>query len=155
MGRIMNSWKARPLPACEPPLMMLNEGTGRISLVLPARSAMCLYRGTPFSAAPALQMAMETARMALAPSLPLFSVPSSWIIRSSSSCRAQRARQASYDGWRINAVPGKLAFWLRGFLPITAGAMTLLMLSTALFTDLPTYLSRAKAQRQETNSLSA
>jgi hypothetical protein len=52
-GRIMNSCMARALPAWEPPLMMLKEGTGRTSLVLPARSAMCLYRGTPFSAAPA------------------------------------------------------------------------------------------------------
>ncbi len=30
--------------------------TGRISLLLPARSAMCLYRGTPFSAAPACKL---------------------------------------------------------------------------------------------------
>ena len=42
----------------------------RTSLVLPARSAMCLYSGTPFSAAPAFATASDTARIALAPSLP-------------------------------------------------------------------------------------
>jgi hypothetical protein len=36
-----------------PPLMMLKEGTGSTSLVLPARSAMWRYSGTPFWAAPA------------------------------------------------------------------------------------------------------
>lgn len=40
------------------------------SLVLPAKSAMCLYSGTPFSAAPALATASDTARIAFAPSLP-------------------------------------------------------------------------------------
>ena len=44
---------ARAFPAWEPPLMMLKEGTGRTSFLLPARSARCLYRGTFFSAAPA------------------------------------------------------------------------------------------------------
>ncbi len=44
---------ASALPACEPPLMMLKAGTGRMSFLLPARSDRCLYSGTPFSAAPA------------------------------------------------------------------------------------------------------
>ncbi len=44
---------ASALPAWEPPLMMLKEGTGSTSFLLPARSARCWYRGTPFSAAPA------------------------------------------------------------------------------------------------------
>ncbi len=44
---------ARAFPAWEPPLMMLKEGTGRTSFLLPARSARCLYSGTFFSAAPA------------------------------------------------------------------------------------------------------
>lgn len=35
----------------------------------PARSAMWRYRGTPFSAAPALQTARDTPKMALAPNL--------------------------------------------------------------------------------------
>jgi hypothetical protein len=30
VGRIMNSWNASRLPACEPPLITLNEGTGRV-----------------------------------------------------------------------------------------------------------------------------
>ena len=29
-GKIMNSWKAKALPACLPPLMMLNAGTGSV-----------------------------------------------------------------------------------------------------------------------------
>lgn len=36
---------------------------------MPARSAMCRYRGTSFSAAPALHTASETPRIALAPNL--------------------------------------------------------------------------------------
>ena len=36
---------ASALPACEPPLMMLNAGTGRMSFLLPARSDRCLYSG--------------------------------------------------------------------------------------------------------------
>ena len=44
-------------------------GTGRITSLLPARSAMWRYRGTPFSAAPALHTASDTPRMALAPNL--------------------------------------------------------------------------------------
>jgi len=48
---------ARALPACEPPLMMLKDGTGSTSFLLPARSARCLYSGTPFSAAPACKCA--------------------------------------------------------------------------------------------------
>lgn len=42
-GRIMNSCIASLFPACEPPLMMLNAGTGRYieSVGLPASSAMC------------------------------------------------------------------------------------------------------------------
>jgi hypothetical protein len=41
---------------------------------------MCLYSGTSFSAAPALDTAMDTARMAFAPSLPLFLVPPSQVV---------------------------------------------------------------------------
>ena len=29
VGKSMNSWNANLLPACEPPLMTLNDGTGR------------------------------------------------------------------------------------------------------------------------------
>lgn len=44
-------------------------GTGRMTSGFPARSAMWRYRGTFFSAAPALQTARETPRMAFAPNL--------------------------------------------------------------------------------------
>ncbi len=40
-----------------------------MTFLCPARSAMWRYRGTPFSAAPALQTASDTPRMALAPNL--------------------------------------------------------------------------------------
>lgn len=39
-----------------------------------------LYRGIPFLAAPALHTAKDTPRMALAPNLDLFSVPSNFSI---------------------------------------------------------------------------
>ena len=44
-------------------------GTGRTNSLFPARSAMWRYRGTPFSAAPALHMASDTPRIELAPNL--------------------------------------------------------------------------------------
>mmetsp|Transcript_5336 Transcript_5336/g.14340 ORF Transcript_5336/g.14340 Transcript_5336/m.14340 type:complete len:429 (+) Transcript_5336:208-1494(+) len=113
VGKIMNSCMARALPAWLPPLMMLNAGTGKYSLGLPARSAMCLYRGTSFSAAPALAVARETARIALAPSLALLGVPSRSIIFWSTS------------------------LWFLGSMPFRAGLMMVLMLSTAFCTPLP------------------
>jgi len=69
VGRIMNSCMASLLPAWLPPLITLKAGTGRMTSLLPARSAMWRYRGTPFLAAPALHTARDTPRMALAPSL--------------------------------------------------------------------------------------
>lgn len=44
-------------------------GTGNTSSVFPARSAIWRYSGISFSAAPALQIARDTPRMALAPNL--------------------------------------------------------------------------------------
>lgn len=44
-------------------------GTGRTRSLFPARSAMWRYRGTPFSAAPALHIASDTPRIELAPNL--------------------------------------------------------------------------------------
>lgn len=44
-------------------------GTGRTKSLFPARSAIWRYRGTPFSAAPALQIASDTPRIELAPNL--------------------------------------------------------------------------------------
>mmetsp|Transcript_11301 Transcript_11301/g.41904 ORF Transcript_11301/g.41904 Transcript_11301/m.41904 type:complete len:304 (+) Transcript_11301:750-1661(+) len=116
-GRIMNSCMASLFPACEPPLITLNAGTGSTSFPFPARSAMCLYRGTPFSAAPALETAIDTAKIAFAPSLPLFLVPSSSIIRSS------------------------MVFCSVGSLPISAGPRMVLMFSTAFVTPLPIHLA--------------
>ena len=62
-----------------------------------------------------MQTAMETARIAFAPSLPLFSVPSSAFIFAST------------------------AFWSVGSLPTNAGPISLLTLSTAFITPLPMY----------------
>ena len=45
VGRSMNSWMGSLFPACEPPLMTLNEGTGSTispSCELPERWAKCL-----------------------------------------------------------------------------------------------------------------
>jgi hypothetical protein len=39
VGRIMNSCIASLLPACDPPLITLKDGTGRTRSSLPARSA--------------------------------------------------------------------------------------------------------------------
>ncbi|TYZ50755.1 hypothetical protein PybrP1_012183 [[Pythium] brassicae (nom. inval.)] len=41
VGRIMNSWNASLLPACEPPLITLNAGTGSTRLSFLIRSAKC------------------------------------------------------------------------------------------------------------------
>ena len=69
VGRIMNSCMASLLPAWLPPLTTLRQGTGISTSFTPARSAMWRYRGTPLWAAPALHTAIDTPRMALAPSL--------------------------------------------------------------------------------------
>jgi hypothetical protein len=76
-GRIMNSWMSTLLSACAPPLMTFIIGTGSVRLPTPPR-----WRNsdTPFSAAAALAVASEIARIALAPSLALLWVPSSAII---------------------------------------------------------------------------
>mmetsp|Transcript_6231 Transcript_6231/g.14183 ORF Transcript_6231/g.14183 Transcript_6231/m.14183 type:complete len:200 (-) Transcript_6231:309-908(-) len=117
VGRIMNSCMASLFPAWLPPLMMLKAGTGRMSFVFPASSAMYLNSGMSFSAAPALHTAMETARMALAPSLPLFSVPSSSLFMRSS-----------------------IAFCCVGSFPMRAGAMMSFRLATALEHPLPIHI---------------
>src|SRR6266568_3161323 len=70
----MNSWKSIGASECAPPLMTLAIGTGRTLAFGPPRY---LNRGWPTAAAAALALASDTARMALAPSLDLVSVPSS------------------------------------------------------------------------------
>ena len=73
--------------------------------------------GRPSSSAAALATARETPSIALAPSLPLFGVPSSSIIRPS--------------------IPG----WSKASRPSTSGAIISFTLSTAFKTPLPMYLS--------------
>ena len=68
-GAILNSWKSTVLSACRPPLMTLRQGTGRIAASAPPR---CRYKGTPDDAAAARATAIDTPRMALAPSRALF-----------------------------------------------------------------------------------
>ena len=72
--------------------------------------------GSPNSSAAALATARDTPSIAFAPSLPLFGVPSSSIIRAS--------------------IPG----WSKASRPSTSGAIISLTLSTAFNTPLPTYL---------------
>ena len=47
VGRIMNSCMASLLPAWEPPLITLRQGTGICTSSWPASWAMCWYRGMP------------------------------------------------------------------------------------------------------------
>lgn len=81
----MNSYIANLLPACLPPLITFNEGTGvtNLEVSLPANSAKYLYKGYPFSAAPALAKAKDTAKVALAPKLD-FTQPYSFLLPSNS-----------------------------------------------------------------------
>ncbi len=68
VGNNINSCIASLFPAWLPPLMTLKAGTGMITSLCPAKSAMCLQSETDFSAAPALHTAMETPKIAFAPS---------------------------------------------------------------------------------------
>ena len=113
-GWTMNSWISTLLSACSPPLMMFIIGTGMEYWPgVPLRSAMCAYSGTPLACAAALAAARDTARIALAPSLALFSVPSSSII-----------------AW-------SRAFWSAASLPSSRSRIGPLMLATAFSTPLP------------------
>jgi len=76
-GTIMNSCISKPLSACFPPFITFIIGTGRTLELIPPRY---LYKGMPKDSAAARATAMDTARIALAPSFPLFSVPSRSII---------------------------------------------------------------------------
>ena len=80
-GAILNSWKSIVLSACRPPLMTLRQGTGSTVAPPPPR---CRYSGAPADAADARAAAIDTPRIALAPSRDLFGVPSSSISRWSS-----------------------------------------------------------------------
>ena len=124
-GRIMNSCIASLLPAWLPPLMMLNAGTGMHirSVGLPASCAICLYSGVFFAPAPALHTAIETARIALAPSLD-FDQPHSFLLPSS-SC----------------TIFSSIAFWSVGLKPMSCGAMISFTFLTADVTPASTRAS--------------
>ena len=96
-GAILNSWKSMVLSACRPPLMTLRQGTGSVAASPPPSRR---YRGSPAAAAAARATAMDTPRMALAPSRDLFGVPSRsisrWSIpRWSAASQPARARAIS------------------------------------------------------------
>ena len=80
----MNSCMSMLLLACAPPLITFISGTGIAISPDPPRYR---YRGSVDSSAAAFATAHDTARMALAPSRDLFSVPSrSIIVRSIKAC---------------------------------------------------------------------
>ena len=113
-GWIMNSWMSTLLSACSPPLMMFIIGRGIENTPgVPFSSAMCSYKGMPLAAAAALAVARETARIAFAPNLALFSVPSKSIMI-----------------WSIAA-------WSLASLPARAAAIGPFTASTAFSTPLP------------------
>ncbi|KAH3683892.1 hypothetical protein WICPIJ_005137 [Wickerhamomyces pijperi] len=115
----MNSWKAKAPPAWEPPFKTFWNGTGNTyGSGVSAKSCKCWYNGTFFSAAAALATAKETPKMALAPNLALFGVPSN------------SNKKASTASWFLTS---KLA-------ATKAGAMTSLTLATAFKTPLPDHL---------------
>ena len=90
-----------------------------LSVGLPASSAMCLKSGMPFDAAPALHTAIDTPRIAFAPSFDL-DQPHSFFEPSSSI-----------------TILSSIAFCSIGFMPASAGPMIELTLSTAFETPLP------------------
>ena len=72
----MNSCKSTELSACEPPFKMFIIGTGNTLALTPP---MYLYNGISNDLAAALATANDTPKIALAPNLPLLSVPSNSI----------------------------------------------------------------------------
>ena len=106
----MNSCRSIEFAACTPPLITFIIGTGNVVASSPPRWR---KSETPASAAAALALASETARIALAPRRPLFGVPSSSISRRSS------------------------ASWSPGSIPRTASAISPFTFATAFVTALP------------------
>ena len=86
VGSIINSCIANLFPACFPPLITLNEGTGKtyLSVLFPASLAKYSYNGISYSAAPARATANDTANIALAPNFYLHQ-PYSFFVPSISS----------------------------------------------------------------------
>ena len=110
IGSTMNSCMSILLSAWAPPLTMFIVGTGSCGVRAPAR---CFHSGSFFDAATACAFANETPSKALAPSLLLFALPSS-AINLSSSPR-----------------------WSLASKPLSASAIVVLTLATALRTPLP------------------
>ena len=105
----MNSCMASALLACTPPLMTLAKGTGMTTLSRPARLAKWRYSGTLDAAAPALATAMDTARIALAPSDDLFGVPSISHIAASRRACGQENRGPGVAGARAATTQARRA----------------------------------------------
>ena len=76
-GMTINSCTSTVLAACAPPFKMFIIGSGRRLPFAPPRKR---YSGISIAFAAALALAIETARIAFAPSLDLSFVPSAWII---------------------------------------------------------------------------
>ncbi len=125
----MNSWKSTELSAWAPPLSTFIIGTGSSSARRRRRARPDSGRAAAReSAAAALAAASETPSSALAPSRPLFGVPSSSIIvRSSAPCSAARA-------------------------PVRAAAISPLTLATARPTPLPAQRSPPSRSSTASNS---
>jgi hypothetical protein len=108
----MNSCRSIEFCAWAPPLITFIIGTGSVRASSPPRDR---KSETPRSAAVAFAAARDEPRIALAPSLPLFGVPSSSIRRLSS------------------------ASWSTASSPCTAAAISVFTLATACVTPLPPY----------------
>ena len=78
----MNSWVSTEFVACTPPFKIFIIGTGRLLPFAPPRKR---YSGMPSDSAAAFAEAIETARIAFAPSFDLFSVPSAASIAASTA----------------------------------------------------------------------
>ena len=122
----MNSCMSRPLLACAPPFMMFIMGTGSTLALAPPRY---LYKGSIEAAAAALATAMETPRIAFAPSFFLLSVPSSSII------------VLSMSTWSVASMP-------RSSLPIFSRTFL-----TAFCTPLPRYLFLSPSRSSTASNL--
>ena len=110
---IINSWTSTVFAAWAPPFRIFIIGTGRRLAFTPPRKR---YRGISSEAAAALAQAMETARMAFAPSFDLSFVPSARIMALST------------------------AYMSHASIPFSVSHITVLTFSAALRTPFPPYL---------------
>ena len=130
IGRIMNSWIARSLPACSPPLITFDIGTGsRYRSSFPSTSIRRYSKSSiPRCFAAATAAPIETDRIAFAPSLPLPLLGSSLSSLSS------------------------ISFCDSGSAPFIASRIVVLTFFTAWDTPFPRY--RAPPSRNSTASFS-